>query len=369
MKLRALVWMSVLAIVLGLLGCGGGGNDDTDNGGDEIPQNSGDSPGPPAEEPRTVECVPILPQDLSVDVGSSHTLQTHDYLYVDHGAIRFDNQQEGTASSAVAYADFNDDGYIDIFYAGALLEFYLNDGRGQFSLDTTFFGTDGGGSRKALKGDFNGDGRIDVFVLDQGPDEPPFPGAAPQVILSSPSGYVLGSGLNTFIEFHHGGASADIDYDGDIDVFTTGGRSFFINDGSGSFTEDATLVEGLDHEPVFTAELVDVDGDDFLDLLVAGHEYSAFPTQILWGDSTGVFSTTKATSLPSVPGRGVVIDIDVSDTDKDGDKDIVVNRTGDDSDIGFYNGYYVQLVEQAGERRFQDMTTQLVLENEDPDAN
>ena len=229
--------------------------------------------------------------------------------------------------------------------------------------------------RKALTGDFNGDNRMDVFVLGHGYDKPPYPGEAPYVILSSPNGYVLGSGLDTFIGFHHGGASADIDADGDIDVFITnspfGTPFFLINDGSGSFTRDTARIEGIILEQLYTAELVDVDGDDFLDLLAAGHEYDPhggnLPTQILWGDNTGVFSTNRATILPSVSGRGIVVDIDVSDTDKDGDKDIVINRTGDES-AAAYEGYYVQLVEQVGVRRFEDKTAQLIFKNEDADA-
>lgn len=331
----------------------------------------------------TLVCIPILPRNLSVDAGSSHTLQAN-YLYIDREAIRPKGQRGHV--TAVAYADFNQDGHIDVFYAPGdgwqyntfPAELYLNDGAGCFSPNTNFF--DGNpprrlAPRKALPGDFNGDGRMDVFVLGHGYDKPPFPGEAPYVILSSPNGYVLGRGLDTFIGFHHGGASADIDADGDIDVFITnspfGTPFFFINDGSGSFTQDTDRIEGLTHTQLYTAELVDVDGDDFLDLLVAGHEYDAegeaFPTQILWGDDTGVFSTTKATILPGVPGRGIVVDIDVSDTDEDGDKDIVINRTGDDSTFS-YRGYYVQLVEQVGARRFEDKTTQLIFKNEDADA-
>ena len=233
--------------------------------------------------------------------------------------------------------------------------------------------------RKALPGDFNGDGQIDVFMLGHGYDFPPFPGEAPYVILSSPNGYILGSGLDSLIGFHHGGASADIDNDGDIDVFITNSPSgtpfFLMNDGSGSFTQDTDRIEGFDHEQLYTAELVDVDGDDFLDLLAAGHEYDdlgrpAFPTQILWGDSTGVFSTTKTTILPGIFGQDVVVDIDVSDTDKDGDKDIVINRTGSgNGDYLFYQGYYLQFVEQVGVRRFEDKTAQLLFKNEDANAD
>ena len=335
------------------------------------------------DQPPVLVCIPILPQNLSVDSGSSHTLQTN-YLYVDHRKIR----PKGTRISAVAYADFNQDGHIDIFYSPGdgwqhntfPAELYLNDGAGCFSLDTSFFGGNPPrrlAPRKALTGDFNGDDRMDVFVLGHGYDKPPFPGEAPYVILSSANGYVLGNGLDTLIGFQHGGASADIDADGDIDVFVTHSQSdsapfFLINDGTGSFTQDTARIEGLAYKQLYTAELVDVDGDDFLDLLAAGHEYDPgggnLPTQILWGDSTGVFSTTKATILPGVAGRGIVVDIDVNDTDKDGDKDIVINRTSDPSTNAWYRGYYVQLVEQVGARRFEDKTAQLLFENEDTDA-
>ena len=336
-------------------------------------------------EPELI-CIPILPDELSVDAGSSHTLQTN-YLFVDQHRIR--SQGRRGDGAAVAYADFNGDGHVDIFYAPSEgwqleptvpAELYLNDGTGCFTLDTSFLGANPPGRlapRKALSGDFNGDGRMDVFVLDHGYDKPPFPGAAPYVILSSEDGYVLGSGLETFVGFQHGGASGDVDDDGDIDVFvthlnTTDGPFFLINDGAGSFALNTDRVEGLAQMALFTAELVDVDGDAYLDLLVGGHEHEIYgndlPTQILWGDSTGTYSTGRATVLPAVIGHGVVVDIDVSDTDGDGDRDIVINRTGDERSSS-YQGYYVQLVEQVAARRFEDRTAQLFSGNEDPDAD
>ena len=338
------------------------------------------------EDQPVLACIPILPKELSVDAGSSHTLQTN-YLYVDHERMRPSVQRGSIA--AVAYADFNEDGHVDVFYAPSHggqrdpipAELYLNDGTGCFTLDTSVRGANPPGRlapRKALPGDFNGDGRMDVFVLDHGYDAPPFPGAAPYVILSSANGYTLGSGLETFVGFQHGGASADIDVDGDIDIFVTHSNSvdgpfFLINDGNGSFTINTDRIEGLAEGGLYTAELVDVDGDDFLDLVAAGHEYDSrgghFPTQILWGDSTGVYTTARATILPRVDGRGTVVDIDVSDTDGDGDKDIVIDRTSDDSTDESYSGYFIQLVEQVGPRRFEDRTAQLLHQNEDEEAN
>ena len=145
------------------------------------------------------------------------------------------------------------------------------------------------------------------------------------MILSSENGYVLGTGSDTYVGFQHGGASADIDSDGDIDVFITDLRShdapfFLINDGNGSFTLDTDRVEGLGRKAQYTAELV-------------------------------------------------VVDIDVSDTDGDGDKDIVIDRTSDDRTDEWYSGYFIQLVEQVGPRRFEDRTAQLLHQNEDEDAN
>lgn len=331
------------------------------------------------------QCVPILPPEDSVDAGTSHTLQS-DHLRIDYDGTRHGDRRGGVA--AVAYADFNSDSHIDVFYAPSdgfqrdpiPAELYLNDGAGCFTLDTSFLGANPPGRlapRKALPGDFNGDGRMDVFVLDHGYDKPPFPGAAPYVILSSGDGYVLGSGLENLVGFQHGGASADVDGDWDLDVFVTHLNAtdapfFLINDGAGAFELDQDRVDGLAQKALFTTELVDVDGDGFLDLLAAGHEYEIYgidlPTQVLWGDHTGTYSTDRATVLPAVTGHGVVVDIDASDTDGDGDKDIVINRTGDER-TSSYGGYYLQLVEQVAARRFEDRTAALLDRNADDEAD
>ena len=319
-----------------------------------------------------------IPPNPDVDVGTSHSLQGAG-MSVSHAEVRFGR---GEFFAAMAYGDFDDDGDTDIFYSpgdgsrNALPpELYANDGTGRFSLAPGFFGPEIAGAvhgRKALPGDFNGDGRIDVFVLGHGYDHPPFPGEAPYVLLSTENGFVLGTGLEHIIGFHHGGASADIDADGDLDVFVTEnfrGPFFLINDGTGFFRQDRTRLEGIGQfEGNFTAEFVDVDGDQYVDLLVAGHEYEGFRTQILWGDESGVFSTAGATLIPEVPGYGIVVDIDVGDLDGDGARDLVINRTGDPSGAGWYRGYHLQVLRQTGTRGFSDVTRERLRQHEDPEA-
>jgi hypothetical protein len=296
---------------------------------------------------------------------TSHDFQNSD-LYLDRNAIQTINRANFVL--AVAYADFDNDGDTDVFMASgdgsvntSAVELYLNDGTGQFTLDTHFFDGLPPGlvhPRKALVGDFNDDGTQDVFVIAHGYDRSPFPGESPLVILSSAAGFEAGSGLEDLVGFQHGGSSADIDNDGDIDIFVTdtAGSFFLLNDGYGQFTADYTKITDMNLiGGIFTAELVDVDQDSFIDLLVSGHEYEGFATRILWGSSSGTFQ--QSTVLPAVSEYGVAIDIDVADLDGDSDLDIVVNRTGDGTGSqSFYQGYRLQYLENTGNRSFIDQS-------------
>lgn len=299
---------------------------------------------------------------------SSYELQKT-CLHINRNAIRQANP--GTFVLAIAYADFNNDGYEDVFISSGdgsqnatPVEMYLNDGFDNFTLANDIFV---GGfpaaihPRKALTGDFNGDGLPDIFIICTGYDQPPFPGEHPLLILSTPNGLQNVTDLDDYVGYQHGGATADIDADQDLDIFVTDTAQpfFLINDGLGNFSYETQQVPDDQNYSIYTAELIDIDSDGFYDLLVAGHEHDGMPTTIYWGSNTHAYTSSDKTILPAVVGQGTVVDIDAEDIDNDGDRDVVVTRTGGGQD-NFYVGFFIQIIINQGGRLFNDETNQRI---------
>ena len=59
-------------------------------------------------------------------------------------------------------------------------------------------------------------------------------------------------------------------------------------------------------------------------------------------------------------GQGTVVDIDADNIDNDGNKDIVVTRTGGVQG-NFYVGYYIQIIVNEGSRQFSDKTSERIV--------
>ncbi|NNL01890.1 MAG: VCBS repeat-containing protein, partial [Eudoraea sp.] len=269
----------------------------------------------------------------------------------------------------IAYLDANGDGVTDIFMATGeyLLEgevnsiLAINDGQGNFTSSTSEFGDNmppATHARKSIVFDYNNDGLDDVFVFDHGYDSNPFPGSNPKLIIQNSPGSFSWSKLTDQTGFHHGGAAADIDNDGDIDIFVGGFEPFFyINSDGNSLTKTDNLFDNSINK-VFSAELIDVDADGYVDLIVGAHEQDGDNTSVYWGSSSGTYGSSSRTIVPELPNYGTVLDFEAEDVDGDNDRDLIINRTGGGNN-NFYNGRRVQLLLNNGGRQFVDATNQI----------
>ena len=286
------------------------------------------------------------------------------------------NSVTGGYNVATAYADFNGDGQTDM----ALMPINLDrsphppliltglaDNSFTDISSSVFEGPlpELPGAFRALVADFNRDGRPDVYFASACPGCE----GTNALMLSTTGGKLRwASGLVEPAGFHEGASAADIDNDRDVDIFVSDGGFvngtrvpgyFLVNDGRGTFSIDTTRVptsfgEGL----VLSAELIDIDRDGYLDLVVGGHEYDdGRRTTIFWGGPLGL-RNARQTTLPAVPGFGIVLDIEADDVDGDGRKDLVVTRT---KDSPFYEGYYFQILRQTSRRTFADQSAARII--------
>lgn len=274
----------------------------------------------------------------------------------------------GFPYSHAGYLDLDQDGDVDFARTFAdnstvfQLQVMINDGNGNFS-DQTATRIIGGQPgtrtpRKVLIGDYNGDLWPDVLVVGHGTDAPPFQGEFLQLFLSNANGTLsYRPGLEPYVDYHHGGASADIDGNGTIDIFTNANNPYFLlNDGQGHFTQNNSRVPrapgNLRFRPI-SSELIDVDGDGYIDLVADGYEPDGLSNAVYWGSSSGAYLYSNRSVLAPVPDMGVTLDFAAEDIDGDGLRDLIVLRTGS-TDI--YIGRYIQILRQTNARVFADQT-------------
>ena len=285
-------------------------------------------------------------------------------------------------------ADFNNDGYSDVLYIGTmnpnnvevtgedtggicgggackggkpLPSLYLGDANKQLTYSPELIidnREDSGMSlgRQLLVADYNNDKVLDFYVADHGVGT--HDGVRDSYFLSQSNGTWVESSEthlshSNFVVFDHGGATGDIDNDGDMDVVITDtnwktGTALWclINDGTGYLNK--RKCGGIF---AFALELADIDGDGYLDVLLGAHEFenNSF-TGIVWNDGSGNFPKHSKTSLPQHKKKwGSVPEVSAADLDNDGDLDIVYSRAGK-----LYVGTAVQIIENLGNKNFKD---------------
>ncbi len=240
----------------------------------------------------------------------------------------------------VAAADFNGDGWLDLFVHGGTDQnaaLFINDGAGGFVDRSTVWGVDLWSSEggAAAVGDVNGDGRPDIYAGTI---------CAPNALLIN-----LGDGFIDMAEAAgvalpgatteagcFGAAFGDIDGDGDLDLYTASwdfapdyGTRLFLNDGTGVFADVTAARNVLAGPPFsfwpFSPTFADMDGDGAPELLVAA-DFETSRYYVNSGD--GFFFDLGGSNGTCTDENGMGSAL--GDYDNDGDLDWFVTSIFDD---------------------------------------
>ena len=188
-----------------------------------------------------------------------------------------------------------------------------------------------------LNGDIDGDGVDEIYVgggKGQAGTFIQFDGAVPKMFLpESIARYSLAEETQ--------GTFADIDNDGDLDLYmASGGRFFpksssvltdklFLNNGSGGFTESPHPLPFKTFISTSAVKPIDFDLDGDIDLVV-GERFDPFAYGtggrgfLFENDGKGLFRDVTQQHAAALLKTGMITDLEVQDFDGDGWKDIVI---------------------------------------------
>jgi hypothetical protein len=284
---------------------------------------------------------------------------------------------DGRWSVSASFADFNDDGLLDLFvanyvdfsfdghrvcrsattnqqdycspsaYQGVRDTLYVNQGGGRF-VDMTEAAGMSGTARHGLgvvAADFNGSGRIDLFVANDGSANSLWLNQGDLSFVDD--GFMAGAAVNAdgAMEAGMGVDAGDYNRSGAEDLFITHMRretnTLYRNDGQGWFT-DVTSTSGLGAPSLpstgFGTAWLDIDNDGWLDLfavngavvieenLVAAGDPFPYhqPDQLFRNQGDGRFSDATALAGRALQASHVGRGLAVGDIDNDGRADLVI---------------------------------------------
>ncbi|PHP65192.1 hypothetical protein CSC94_19965 [Zhengella mangrovi] len=186
--------------------------------------------------------------------------------------------------------------------------------------------------------DFNGDGMDDVWLTVYGYDAGNAPGDQNQLYLSRPDGRfddVSATHLPQLDDTTHSAASGDINGDGFADIFVgnifganTIGPYFLINDGTGRFTRDDSMIpqEVRTLNRRYTSSLIsDLNFDGNNDLVLGFHAGPDYAHRIWYGNGDGTFNETVLGTLPA--GYSASPYLTSGDLNRDGNPDLLFSVT------------------------------------------
>ena len=228
---------------------------------------------------------------------------------------------EGITQSAIAFADIDGDGDLDLLLTGLdttlapIADLYLNDGLGRFSATTAPF--EGVAYSAVAFADIDGDDDPDLLLTGLNDVQLP----VTKLYRNHGMGNFNEVGNASFEAVSRGAiAFADVDDDQDLDLLITGRNNdiqpiskLYLNNGAGHFTEDTNfIVAGVSQSAV---AFEDVDGENGPDLILTGQDSASQAiTKLYLNDSSGGFVESAASNLVGVrEGSIAFADVDHMD--------------------------------------------------------
>jgi hypothetical protein len=291
--------------------------------------------------------------DLDVFVlgvtNTSGTVITRLYRNLGNGTFTNSNLSfPAMAAGAVAWADYDRDGYVDFVLtgapngstAGATTQLYHNNTNGTFSaVSAGFAGTWDGA---VAWGDYDNDGDPDLLVAGRTSSN----GTATTLYRNNGNGTF--TSVSSVIGAFYSGAIAwgDYDNDGDLDIAAGGvglNTTLYRNNGNGTFNSTGIAL------PIIASGSLawgDYDNDGDVDLLIASYSGSAFVTRVYRNNGAGTFANDSSANLPAATGNAAW-----GDFDNDGFLDVLLSS--------LVNAPNTRVFRNAGIAGFQDIQADL----------
>ncbi|MBS1583536.1 MAG: VCBS repeat-containing protein [Bacteroidetes bacterium] len=266
--------------------------------------------------------------DLGVLDGSNHFrvfYQNPDGRFVayDYGLM------EGSQEWGMALADMDQDGHKDVL-SGSFQMNYLRIAVPGQAQPVSILDNSGFFVQCVSIGDMDNDGWLDGFACNDN--------GAPGTWRNDQSGALTYAALVDFatnpasdMSGNYGSVFTDFDLDGDIDFYLAHCRQgvndpndprrwdrLFVNDGTGHFTDEATVRGVQNNWQTWAADFGDWDNDGDLDLVTVNHDRDV---QFLENDGTGHFTEIDDGGLNLT---GFLLEVHMEDFDNDGFLDILI---------------------------------------------
>ena len=252
------------------------------------------------------------------------------------------------------FADFNMDGNLDLLFIRQDNShmMYFSDGKGNFTPGGTGLTNAGGLSQDSAITDIDNDGDPDIVIARTAPGD--------YILINNGSGdftfnnsLIPGQVSNQVI-------AADFDMDGDKDLFftTSTGKDYWRND-SNIFSHSGVNFGAATSVTEIASSDFDLDGDiDVVEVNIGG------PSHIWLNNGYGSFSAGWAISEPNPHN-----DVAIADIDSDGDIDAYVCRAATDFDVILLNNGDGTFIEKNFNKIFPDISHASVFGDLDLDGD